>query len=92
MSEIHPTAIISDKATLAEDVSVGPYAIIEGEVDLGSGTVIDHHATVKGKTVIGSSCRIYPYALVGTDPQDLKHKGGQSELCLLYTSPSPRDS
>ena len=82
MTKVHPTAIVSDQATLADDVCIGPYTIIEGEVELGKGTVVEHHATVKGKTVIGDSCRIYPYALVGTDPQDLKHKGGQSELII----------
>jgi UDP-N-acetylglucosamine acyltransferase len=82
MAEIHPTAIVSDNAVLADDVRIGPYAIIEGEVKLGSQTVIEHHATIKGKTSLGSSCHIYPYALVGTDPQDLKHKGGKSELVI----------
>ncbi|RLB72758.1 MAG: acyl-[acyl-carrier-protein]--UDP-N-acetylglucosamine O-acyltransferase [Deltaproteobacteria bacterium] len=82
MAKIHPSAIVSDQATLADDVCIGPYAIIEGEVDLGAGSMVEHHATVKGKTVIGENCRIYPYALVGTDPQDLKHKGGQSELII----------
>ena len=82
MAKIHPSAIVSDQATLADDVCIGPYAIIEGEVELGASSVVEHHATVKGKTVIGENCRIYPYALVGTDPQDLKHKGGQSELII----------
>lgn len=82
MSKIHPTAILSDQASIAEDVSIGPYAVIEGDVELGPGTIIDHHATVKGKTRLGSSCHVYPYALVGTDPQDLKHQEGQSELTI----------
>ena len=82
MAEIHPTAVISDMAVLGDGVSIGPYAVIEGEVTIGPGTVIDHHATVKGKTVLGSGCRIYPYALVGTDPQDLKHREGTSELII----------
>ncbi len=82
MSTIHPTAILSDQTTFADDVTIGPYAVIEGEVHLGNGTIIDHHATIKGKTVIGSSCRVYPYALVGTDPQDLKYQEGMSELII----------
>ncbi|MCD6292066.1 MAG: acyl-ACP--UDP-N-acetylglucosamine O-acyltransferase [Deltaproteobacteria bacterium] len=82
MSTIHPTAILSNQTLIAEDVIIGPYAVIEGEVQIGKGTVIEHHATVKGKTVIGSSCRVYPYALVGTDPQDLKHQEGRSELII----------
>lgn len=82
MSTIHSTAILSDQARIADGATIGAYAVIEGEVEIGSGTVIDHHATVKGKTVIGSSCHIYPYALVGTDPQDLKHQEGRSELII----------
>ncbi len=82
MAKIHPSAIVSEQAILADDACIGPYAIIEGEVELGAGTIVEHHATVKGKTVIGNNCHIYPYALVGTDPQDLKHKGGQSELII----------
>lgn len=82
MPEIHSTAIVSPTATIAADVIIGPYAVIEGDVVLGEGVHVDHHATIKGKTTIGSGCRIYPYALVGTDPQDLKYKGGDSELCI----------
>ena len=82
MAEIHPTAVVSKSAVLADNVIIGPYAIIEGEVQIGPETVIEHHATVKGQTSIGNSCRIYPYAFIGTDPQDLKHKGGKSELII----------
>ncbi|MBN2809751.1 MAG: acyl-ACP--UDP-N-acetylglucosamine O-acyltransferase [Deltaproteobacteria bacterium] len=82
MSKIHPTAILSAQVSLAEDVTIGPYAVIAGEVSLGKGTVIDHHATIQGRTSLGANCRVYPYALVGTDPQDLKHQEGRSELSI----------
>ncbi len=82
MAKIHPAAVISDEAVIADEVVIGPYAVIEGEVSIGPGSIIEHHATVKGKTEIGSGCRIYPYALVGTDPQDLKHREGTSELVI----------
>ncbi|MBN2705791.1 MAG: acyl-ACP--UDP-N-acetylglucosamine O-acyltransferase [Deltaproteobacteria bacterium] len=82
MNSIHPSAIVDERAVLGDGVSIGAYAVIEGEVEIGDNTVVDHHATIKGKTVIGSSCRIYPYALVGTDPQDLKHQEGPSELLV----------
>ncbi len=82
MAEIHPTAIVSPAASIAGNVVIGPYAVIEGEVVLGDGVKVDHHATVTGKTMIDAGCRIYPYALVGTDPQDLKYKGGDSELTV----------
>jgi len=76
VEKIHPTAIVSSRAQLGSGVEIGPYVIIEGEVTLGDGTVVDHHATIYGETVIGPGCRIYPYAFVGTDPQDMKYQGG----------------
>ena len=82
MPEIHPTAVISPQASLADDVAVGSYAVIEGNVVLGEGVKIDHHATVTGDTTLHAGCHVYPYALVGTDPQDLKFKGGRSELVV----------
>lgn len=82
MSQIHPSAVISDTTEIAAGVTIGPYAVIEGEVSIGPDSIIEHHATVKGKAALGRGCHIYPYALVGTDPQDLKHKGGTSELII----------
>lgn len=82
MHDIHPTAIIDDRAEIGEGVCIGAYTVIEGEVNIGAESSVDHHATIKGKTKIGRACRISPYALVGTDPQDLKHQQGTSELII----------
>ncbi|NPA25668.1 MAG: acyl-ACP--UDP-N-acetylglucosamine O-acyltransferase [Deltaproteobacteria bacterium] len=81
-NSIHPSAVVSPEAVIGDEVTIGPYAVIEGDVTLGDRTFIDHHATVRGKTVLGCDCRIYPYAFVGTDPQDLKHREGTSELII----------
>jgi len=74
-SDIHPTAVIDERATLADDVRVGPYAVIEGPVTLGRGCVLHAHATVLGHTVLGERNHVYPGAVIGTEPQDLKHAG-----------------
>ena len=73
MPKIHPTAIVDPRATLAEDVSVGPYTIIEGAVEIGPRTVIHAHCVLKGPTRIGSDNQIGPAAYVGGDPQHLLH-------------------
>src|SRR5579862_8502463 len=39
-SSIHPTAIVSPTAKIAEDVHIGPYAVIEDESEIGVGTMI----------------------------------------------------
>ncbi|MDA8137392.1 MAG: acyl-ACP--UDP-N-acetylglucosamine O-acyltransferase [Desulfobacteraceae bacterium] len=72
---IHPTAIISPKAHIDEDVTIGPYVIIGDEVTIGAGTVIMGHATIDPFTEIGVKCTIFQYASVGAQPQSLKYKG-----------------
>ena len=71
MPRIHPTAIVSRDAQLADDVEVGAYAILDGPVRLGAGTVVLPHSHVLGKTTVGDRCRIGPAAYVGTPPQHL---------------------
>jgi len=73
-AKISSTAIISDSAKLGKDVIVGDYAIIGDNVVIGDNTVIHHHATVDKNTRIGKNCKIYSYAVIGTDPQDITFK------------------
>ncbi|HOW42264.1 MAG TPA: acyl-ACP--UDP-N-acetylglucosamine O-acyltransferase [Candidatus Omnitrophota bacterium] len=77
---IHPTALVSQKAHLAADVQVGPFAIIEDNVTIGSGTKIGAYCLVTGHTTIGKQCEIFTGAIVGARPQDLKFKGEKSFL------------
>jgi UDP-N-acetylglucosamine acyltransferase len=79
-AEIHPTAIVSEQAVLAEGVVVGPYAIVGAEVSLGAATRVGAHATIEGPTVLGRENRIFPHAVLGFDPQDLKYHGEKTRL------------
>ena len=62
---IHSTAIVSDKASIADDVEIGPYAIIGDHVEIGSGTQIDSHVVINGPTKIGQENRIYQLECAG---------------------------
>ncbi|MDH4156082.1 MAG: acyl-ACP--UDP-N-acetylglucosamine O-acyltransferase [candidate division Zixibacteria bacterium] len=75
MSDIHPTAIVSKKAELADDVVVGPYAIIEDKVVVGSGSQVASAALLASGTILGKGVRIHHGAVIGTQPQDLKFGG-----------------
>jgi UDP-N-acetylglucosamine acyltransferase len=72
---IHPTAVIHPNAELHPTVQVGAYAVIGGHVKVGSETVIGAHVVLDGLTEIGSRNRIFPGAVIGTEPQDLKYAG-----------------
>jgi len=77
---IHATAIVSDKASIANDVEVGPYTIIGDDVEIDSGTRIDSHVVINGPTVIGKDNHIYQFASIGDDPQDKKYAGELTKL------------
>src|ERR687890_640597 len=80
--EIHPTAVVSPGARLAEDVRVGPYVVIEDEVVVGDGCVIGAHSVVKQFTTLGRRNRVYEHAVLGGEPQDVKFKGERSRLLI----------
>src|SRR5690349_16282126 len=70
---IHPTAVIDGRATLGDDVRVGPFVVIDGPVEIGPRTVIGSHCVIKGPARIGADCEIGPGAYVGTDAQHLNY-------------------
>lgn len=72
---IHPTAIIEAGAVLGSGVRVGPYSVVGSDVKLGDGVELKSHAVVAGDTTIGAGTRIFPFASIGHQPQDLKYHG-----------------
>jgi len=77
---IHPTAIISDSANIADDVEVGPYSVIGDDVEIGSCSRIESHVVVNGPTRIGKNNHIYQFSSVGDDPQDKKYRDEPTKL------------
>jgi UDP-N-acetylglucosamine acyltransferase len=77
---IDPRAIVSPKAELASDVSVGAFSIIGPDVEVGSGTIIGPHVVVKGPTKIGAGNRVFQFASIGDAPQDKKYNGEPTRL------------
>lgn len=77
---IDPTARVSSKAELGENVSVGPYSIIDDDVRIGDGTQVASHVLIAPGARIGKECKIHHGAVISTIPQDLKFAGEYSEL------------
>ena len=77
---IHNTAIIDSKAKIHNDVRVGPYSIIGANVEIEENTEIQSHVSILGNTKIGKNNKIYPFASIGNDPQDLKFQGEETKL------------
>ena len=77
---IHNTAIISSKAKISDNVTIGPYSVIGPKVEIGEGTIVQSHVNITGDTKIGLNNKIYSFASIGNDPQDLKFKGEETKL------------
>lgn len=81
-TQIHPTAIVHPTAVIGQGVQIGPYAIIEEEAVIGDGCIIGAHAIIGKWTTLGKRNRIYPGAIVGNDPQDVKYRGEKTQLIM----------
>jgi len=77
---IHPTAIISAEARVADGVRIGAYTVVGANVEIGAGCDIGSHCVFKGPTVLGPNNRIYSFASIGDDPQDKKYAGENTRL------------
>jgi UDP-N-acetylglucosamine acyltransferase len=81
-ASIHPTAIIAAGASIGKNVSIGPYCVIGPHVTLSDNVVLHSHVVVDGHTTIGEGTKLYPFASLGTTPQDLKFGGEESYLII----------
>jgi UDP-N-acetylglucosamine acyltransferase len=79
-ARIHPTAIISPEADLADNVEVGAHAIIEGKVTVGPDCVIRHGAFLYGPLTMGQGNTVFSGAILGESPQHLKFKNEPTNL------------
>ena len=77
---IHRTAIIEDGAEIGDDVKIGPFCYVGKHVKIGDGTELKQSVIVDGYTTIGKNNIIYPFAVIGQDPQDLKFEGEKSTV------------
>ncbi|MBH50985.1 MAG: acyl-[acyl-carrier-protein]--UDP-N-acetylglucosamine O-acyltransferase [Candidatus Marinimicrobia bacterium] len=79
---IHPTALVSPKANIGQNVSIGAYSIIEDNVDIGDNSSIGNHNTICYGTKLGSNCKIYHNNSIGEVPQDLKYDGEDTRTLI----------
>jgi UDP-N-acetylglucosamine acyltransferase len=82
MALIHASSVVEDGAVLGHDVRIGPFCHVGPKVSLGDGVELLSHAVVAGHTEIGARTRIFPFASIGHQPQDLKFKGEPSTLTI----------
>jgi len=77
---IHPTAIVDPSARIPDTCNIGPYCVVHAGVELGEHCELISHVVVGGPSRFGSHNKIYPFATLGMDPQDITYRGEPTRL------------
>ena len=77
---IHKSNVIDPKAKIEKNVKIGPFCFIGPNVQLDEGVELISNVHIEGYTKIGKRTKIFPFASLGTVPQDLKYKGETNSL------------
>ena len=79
---IHSSSIIDKKAEISDKVNIGPFCYVGPNVKLKEGVELISNVHIEGKTEVGRGTKIFPFASIGTQPQDLKFKGEENSLII----------
>ncbi|WP_187430051.1 Acyl-[acyl-carrier-protein]--UDP-N-acetylglucosamine O-acyltransferase [Roseobacter fucihabitans] len=82
MGNIHASAVIEEGAQIDETAIIGPFCMVGADVSLGAGVHLKSHVVVTGRTEIGADTVVFPFAVIGEIPQDLKFKGEATRLVI----------
>ena len=77
---IHNSSVIDKNSKISSKVKIGPFCYVGPDVELSDNVELVSNVHIEGKTIIGSGTKIFPFASIGTQPQDLKFKGEKSSL------------
>ena len=79
---IHNSSVIDKKAIIGKSVKIGPFCFVGPYVELSEGVELVSNVHIEGNTKIGKGTKIFPFASIGTDPQDLKFKNEKNSLFI----------
>jgi UDP-N-acetylglucosamine acyltransferase len=77
---IHSSSVISKKAKIGKNVKIGPFCYVGDYVELHDNIELISNVHVEGNTTIGKETKIFPFASIGTSPQDLKYNGEETTV------------
>ena len=93
---IHKSSIISPKAKISKQAKIGPFCFVGENVHIKENVELISNVHIEGNTTIGKGTKIFPFASIGTQPQDLKYNGetnsleiGENNLIREYVTINP---
>jgi UDP-N-acetylglucosamine acyltransferase len=82
VTQIHSSAVVDRRAKLAGDAVIGPFCTVGPEVELGPGVELRSHVHVVGRTTLGPRTRVFPFVVLGEEPQDKSFSGEATALVI----------
>jgi UDP-N-acetylglucosamine acyltransferase len=79
---IHKSSVIDSKAKISKNVKIGPFCYIGPDVQLDESVELISNVHIEGNTKIGNSTKIFPFASIGTQPQDLKYNNEKNSTII----------
>ena len=79
---IHKSSEIDKKAKISKNVKIGPFCYVGAGVELNENVELVSNVHIEGNTKVGNGTKIFPFASIGTQPQDLKFKGEKNSLII----------
>ena len=93
---IHKSSVIDPKAKISKNAKIGPFCYIGPDVQLDENVELISNVHIEGNTKIGNGTKIFPFASIGTQPQDLKYnneknstKIGDNNIIREYVTINP---
>ena len=79
---IHKSSEIHKNAKISKSVKIGPFCYVGPNVELSDDVELMSNVHIEGNTIVGKGTKIFPFASIGTAPQDLKFKGEKNSLSI----------
>jgi UDP-N-acetylglucosamine acyltransferase len=79
---IHKSSFIDPKSKISKNVKIGPFCYVGPEVELGEEVELISNVHLEGNTKVGNGTKIFPFASIGTQPQDLKYNNEKSSTTI----------
>ena len=79
---IHSSRVIDQKAKISKNVKIGPFCYVGPDVELSEEVELISNVHIEGNTKIGTGTKIFPFASIGTQPQDLKFNNEANSLLI----------
>ena len=79
---IHSSSVIDKKAEISKNAKIGPFCYIGPNVRLADNVELISNIHIEGNTFVGKGTKIFPFASIGTKPQDLKYNNEKNSLSI----------